>query len=395
MKIVITGYTYTRKNLFDVFESYPEKENLYFFLPNNWKAKNGQVIFKPFTAPGFNIKHSRSFFFHSDYPIIGGLMKGWMPALFFYLPWYRFVKKAEILFTTGEPNLLSTLCNAVWAKMLGMKHVFHYWENISYESKDAGLKLMLKKFIIRLTIYFSDGAICGMKKAEGILKSLDKAGSLVIGTFLHAGFSPEKFKPGLKPVLRTRFGLENKTVFLFVGALGYRKGLQVAIKSLAELSKKNSNLALIIVGSGEYKKELESLVDELSLREVVYFIPWMSHEELPQVYCSADVFIYPSIPYQGWEEQFGYSIAEASLSGLPIISTQTGSIDEVIVDGDTGIMVSPDDVSSLVEAMKKLASDPDERFRMGKAGRELVKTRYGNKVIAQKIYNFFKHVGKS
>src|ERR1051326_8647347 len=117
MKIVISGYTYTRQNLFEVFGSYPEKDNLLFVLPNNWTAKNGSVKFRPFHKPGFQIYHSPAYFSHSEYPLLGGLMKGWMPLLPFYLAWFRITKGANILFTTGEPNLLSTLYNAFWAKL--------------------------------------------------------------------------------------------------------------------------------------------------------------------------------------------------------------------------------------------------------------------------------------
>ena len=193
MKIVITGYTYTRPNLFEVFEFYPEKENLFFILPNNWKAKGGQVTFKPFKKEGFSIYHSPAFFFHSHYPLLGGLFKGWMPFLVFRLIWLRVVKKAKILYTAGEPNLLATLYNAFWAKILGMKHIFLFWENIPYEQTDKGAKLFLKKLIIKANIALSDGAICGMKKAKDILLSFHP--NFPVEVFLHAGFNVERFRP--------------------------------------------------------------------------------------------------------------------------------------------------------------------------------------------------------
>ena len=392
MKIVITGYTYTRQNLFDVFESYPAKEDLFFILPNNWTAKDGKVRFEPFIRQGFQIYHSPAFFKHSNYPVIGGLLKGWMPFFVFRLMWLRFTQGVDILFTTGEPNLLSTLYNAFWANILGMKHIFHFWENIPYEEKDRGFKLALKQWIIKINLALSDGALCGMRKAEDILKSFKP--HLVFDTFLHAGLDPNRFKPGPASDIRQQYNLEGKTVFLFVGALGYRKGIHVALKALAEIKKKEP-VRFLIVGTGEYKSELEKMVQELSLEEEVIFIPWIENEKLPAIYNAADIFVYPSIPHEGWEEQFGYSIAEASLSGLPIISTRTGSIGEVLIDGETGIMTPPDDVFALAEAMKKLYSDADMRSRMGKAGRELVKTRYSNEVIARKMFEFFKHVRQS
>ena len=170
MKILLSGYTYTRENLFEVFESYPRKEDLYFILPSNWREKGGKVRYQSFKKPGFNIYHSPALFFHSNYPVIGGLFKGWMPFFVFRFAWLKFTKGVDILYTTGEPNLLGTLYNALWAKIFGVKHMFNFWENIPYEQKDKGLKLFFKKLVVKANIALSDGALCGQTKAENILR---------------------------------------------------------------------------------------------------------------------------------------------------------------------------------------------------------------------------------
>jgi len=392
MKIAITGYTYTRKNLFEVFDSYPEKDNLYFILPNNWKAKGGKVVFKPFKKEGFKIYHSPAFFFHSHYPIIGGLFKGWMPFFVFRLFWLRIFKKVDILYTAGEPNLLATLYNAFWAKILGMKHIFLFWENIPYEKKDKGLKLFFKRSIIKANIALADGAICGMHKAEQILKSFNPR--FPVRTFLHAGFNTNKFKPGLEPKLRNELGLKDKFIFLFVGALGYRKGLHFILDILSDLKEKYKNLYFILIGSGTYEKDLKKQVEDLKL-DNVKFIPWLPNEELPYIFSSVDAFLYPSIPHKGWEEQFGYSIAEASLSGLPVISTNTGSIYEVLVDGRTGIMIPPNSKEDLQKAMERLINNSALRNQLGKEGREFIKKNFSNEIIAEKLFNLFRETYES
>lgn len=388
MKVLIVGYTYTRTNLIEVFDSYPDKQNLFFILPNNWQAKNGTVKFKPFRRTGLNIYNSRAFFFHSNYPIIGGLFKGWMPFFIFRLLWLRIFKGVGIMFSTGEPNQLSTTYNALWAKLLGMKFAFNYWENISYEQKDSGIKLKIKKIIVKINVRLSDGAICGMHKAESILRTFSN--KIKIGTFLHAGFDVNRFNPDVEPKMRRELGLDGKTVFLFVGALGYRKGIHLVFEALKQLNQKYNDLFFLVIGSGEYESALKKRADELGLGNMVKFIPWLPNEDLPSIYTSSDVFVYPSIPYQGWEEQFGYSIAEASLCNLPVISTNTGSIYEVLLDGETGLMVPPDNVDQLRNAMEKLILNKDLRVSLGNRGREYIKNNFSNEVISGKIYNFFK-----
>ncbi|MBP9822426.1 MAG: glycosyltransferase family 4 protein [Candidatus Pacebacteria bacterium] len=393
MRVLVTGYTYTRENLFEVFNSYPEKDKLAFILPSNWTAKNGTVKFKPFKKEGFEIYHSPAFFHHSNFPIIGGLFKGWMPFFVFRLLYLKFTKGIDVMFSTGEPNLLSTTYNALWSKLLGIKFVFNYWENIPYENKDKGSKLFIKKAIISMNVWLSDGAICGMHKAEDILRTF--GGNLKIGTFLHAGFNPEKFKPGLDhKEFSQKYGLENKKVFLFVGALGYRKGIHLVLDIISKL-KSAYPIKFLIVGSGEYKKELDKKVQELSLESDVVFIPWIENDRLPIIYNSADIFLYPSIPYQGWEEQFGYSIAEASLCGLPVISTNTGSIYEVLLDGKTGLMVAPDSIEQLRSAIVELVDNPEKSIMLGRSGREFVEKNFSNGVISKKMFRLFSEVNES
>jgi glycosyltransferase involved in cell wall biosynthesis len=390
MKILLSGYTYTRENLFEVFESYPEKENLYFILPSNWKEKRGKVTYQNFIKSGFNIYRSRAFFFHSNYPIIGGLFKGWMPFFVFRFAWLKLTKGVDILYTTGEPNLLGTFYNAVWAKIFGVKHIFNFWENIPYEQKDKGIKLFFKKLIIKANIALSDGALCGMTKAEFILRTFSK--DITIGRFLHAGFNENRFRPNLEPILRKELGLENKFVLLFVGALGYRKGIHLVLDAVADLKNEFNNLHFIVIGSGEYEDSLKLKVKNLKLENMVTFIPWMDNKKLPEVFNSADVFVYPSIPHEGWEEQFGYSIAEASLCGLPVISTKTGGIDEVLINGKTGIAIDPDNVSELKNAMIRLITNRDLSKEYGQNGRQFIIDNYSNTIIAKKIYDLFKKV---
>lgn len=386
MKVVVTGYTYTRTNLFEVFDYYPEKESLYFILPSNWKAKKGRVVFKPFKKEGFSIFHSPAFFFHSHYPLLGGLLKGWMPFFVFRLIWLRIFKGVKVLYTAGEPNLLSTLYNGFWAKILSMKHIFLFWENIPYEQKDRGIKLWLKKLIIKANMALADGAICGMHKAKNILLTFKP--KFPVEVFLHAGFNTERFKPLRNHV--SKWG--DRFVFLFVGALGYRKGIHLVLEALAELKEKYSDLFFLVIGSGSYEKDLKFKVKSLNLEDMVKFIPWLPNEDLPQVYNSADVFLYPSFPHEGWEEQFGYSIAEASLCGLPTISTKSGSIDEVLIDGKTGLMISPNNILELKEAMEKLINNPALRKQLGENGRKYIVENFSHQIIAKKLFNLFKKV---
>ena len=121
-------------------------------------------------------------------------------------------------------------------------------------------------------------------------------------------------------------------------------------------------------------------------------IPWLNPAGIRELLSASHVFLYPSMPYGGWEEQFGYSMAEASLVELPIISTKSGSIEDVVINNRTGILVWPDDVEELSQAMILLAKDENLRMTMGQAGRRYIIDNFTYKIVVGKFYEFFKKI---
>ena len=155
--------------------------------------------------------------------------------------------------------------------------------------------------------------------------------------------------------------------------------------------KEIPNARFIIAGSGEYDDEIDELIKTLNLSDYIVRMPWVSHNELRHILSASDMFIYPSFSYGGaGKNSSGYSMAEASLMELPVISTLSGSINEVVIDRETGILVKPEDVQILKEAMIELGQDEDLRHKMGKAGRNYVVNNFSNKIVAEKFYEFFK-----
>ncbi|MDO8496466.1 MAG: glycosyltransferase [bacterium] len=387
MNILIAGYAYIRENYFNTFKFYPESEKISFLLPKIWKSKGGKVVFHP--PKDLNIFLSRAYFYHSHYPLVGGLLKGWIPVFPFVLKRLKKEKKLNVVYSPSEPVLLTTLYQGFWSKFFGLKHIIFTWENISYDKKLRGFSGLIKKLILWLNIYYSDGIICGNKKAEAIIKDLTKKPTAVIPL---SGVDEVFFKPEEKESSKEKYNLTNKIVFTFIGAIGHRKGIHFAIESFKDVVKEIPNARLIIAGSGEYDKEIDELIKKLNLSDCIVRMPWIGHSELRHILSASDVFLYPSFSYGGWEEQFGYSMAEASLMELPVISTLSGSINEVVIDRETGILVKPEDVPSLKEAMIELGQNEDLRHKMGKAGRNYIVNNFSNKIIAGKFYEFFKKI---
>lgn len=381
--ILIAGYPYIKENYFRTFNYYLERDKVFFLLPKIWKAKGGKLKFHP--PKKENVYATNAFFYHSNYQVIGGLLKGWMPLF----PLFIAKRKFEIVFSPSEPILLATLYQGFWAKLFGLKHVIFTWENIPYESKFRGLNGFFKKIILKFNLFFCDGVICGNNKAKNIFAKLTPKPVAVIPL---SGVDTDFFRREDGPKKIGALDLMGKVVFNFSGAIGYRKGIHIIFEAFKKVLAEIPNAHLLIVGSGEYEESLKLKVESLKLKDVATFIPWVNRDELRQLFSVSDVFLYPSLPHEGWEEQFGYSMAEASLMELPVISTKSGSIDEVILDGKTGLLVEPDNFESLGEAMIKLGKNPELRKTMGQAGRKYIEENYSYQVVANKFYGFFNEI---
>ncbi len=382
--ILITGYPYVRENFLKVFSFYPSDEKLFFLLPKIWKAKSGKVIY--YASKKENIYTTKAFFYHSNYPIIGGLLKGWMPAFPYYL--WRLKKRGLFLvYSCSEPTLLSTLYNGFWTKLFGLKHLVASWENIPLEQKWSGLIHWFRLFIFNLNLFFSDGLIAGNSKGAKIFARYTKKPIVVIP--FH-GLDPGLFNPtsGTSRKFREK-DFSGFIAYTFIGAVDFRKGIHIALKAFKRVIAKSPNVRFIIAGSGKDEKKIEEQVKNLNIQDYVLRYPWLSHSEVKDLLSVSDIFVYPSISYGGWEEQFGYSMAEASLMEVPVISTRTGSIEAVVIDNVTGILVQPINITELAEAMIKLAKNEDLRKSMGQAGREHIIKNFSHKVVAQKFWQFF------
>lgn len=125
-------------------------------------------------------------------------------------------------------------------------------------------------------------------------------------------------------------------------------------------------LRLLIAGDGPLRRDLERLRDELGLGDKVRFLGF--RDGIWGTFKALDVFVVSS---RG--EGLGVSLVEAMACGLPVVATRVGGIPEVVLDGETGILVPPGDPRALGEALVRLASDRKLREEMGRGARELAR----------------------
>jgi Glycosyltransferase len=172
------------------------------------------------------------------------------------------------------------------------------------------------------------------------------------------GTDMKRFDPSLynRETTRNQFGIpQAKIVIGVLGRIDPQKGQEEFIRAIPILLKHQTNLHFIIAGDeteGQhgFKKTLEDLSIELGVSDEVQFLPFT--DAVPEFMSALDIFVLPS-----HTETFGFVLVEALAMGKAIVATNSGGVPEIITNGSTGLLVPPQNVPALAEAILKLLKD--------------------------------------
>jgi len=201
------------------------------------------------------------------------------------------------------------------------------------------------------------------------------------------GCDTKKFNSSLYPNnFFKRMGI-NSLIVLFVGRLAEKKGISYLIEALKDDCLDNIDYKLIIVGEGPLLMQLKEIAKRFNVEGKIIFLGEKSHDELPEIYASADVFCAPSITASdGDKEGFSLVLIEAASSGLPVIVTRRGE-DESVINNVTGIAVEEKRSDEITRAIYELLSSDQLRIEYGKNGIEHAK-QFDWKIIGGKYSSF-------
>ena len=140
------------------------------------------------------------------------------------------------------------------------------------------------------------------------------------------------------------------------------KRVELLLEVVQRLRGQVPRVALVLVGGGGEEARIRRLVAEMSLRERVIFTGFLANPE--RVYPAFDLYVAASL-----KEGLPLSLVEAMGAGLPIVATDVPGHRDVVVHGETGLLVRPGDAAAMAEAIVSLVSSPMRRKAMGEAGR--------------------------
>lgn len=202
------------------------------------------------------------------------------------------------------------------------------------------------------------------------------------------GLDVEYFSPA-KPRQDIRSELGIPPGHLLVGIISYLrdyKGHRYFVEAAAKVLKQHQAVAFLIVGEGPEEQNIRGQIERLGMTADVRLLGF--RDDLLDVFRSLDLFVIPTV--EG--DTIPQVLMQALAIGLPVVSTTTGSIPDVLAEGEAGFIVPPRDPDALAERIGRLLTDPALRAAMGRRGRQTVEQSYSINRMVDELERVYRRV---
>jgi glycosyltransferase involved in cell wall biosynthesis len=200
---------------------------------------------------------------------------------------------------------------------------------------------------------------------------------------IHTGVDTRHFFP--RPIPKDR-----APSIVFVGKIVGNKGIRKLAEAAIRLAGSFPGLTVRVLGDGDPALigELRTMVAEAGFPDLLDIVGYVPNRCLPEHLSRADVFALPS----SFEGGPGFAYLEAMACGLPVIGCSGTGVADVVVPGETGLLVPPDDVDALASALRYLLSCPEDGAAMGERARQFVLREADSSVCLRRLESFYETV---
>ncbi|MBN1493691.1 MAG: glycosyltransferase family 4 protein [Candidatus Omnitrophica bacterium] len=288
------------------------------------------------------------------------------------------VKKLKNLVCMANPDIVHTESSRsiIYLKLVLWKRKIPIVWHVRVSNSEPSLYELLLYYCSARIIAISHAVKKRFIRFPGAAKKIEVIYNAVEGTYANSGeliVGHMDYHEGLDTI-----------VIGIVGRITPLKGHTTFVRAAAQVIEQGYKARFLIVGKGdqEYEEELRALIEQLGIQGSVIFTGYQ--EDVTKIMRTLDILVCASL-----EEAFSRVIIEAMAHAKPVIATQVGGIPEVVADGETGILVPPEDADELTQAIIKLSADKELRFNMGSCGEQRVKDMFlveNNVAKVQAVY---------
>jgi len=283
------------------------------------------------------------------------------------------------------------LCGTAHHSMMLPSWLLKATRNIPFGVFGYGLDLLrpqkrIYKPIFNLLVKSADAVFVISRRTSNIAMDIVGAKPEKIHT-IHPPVNLDLSRKVSPDAIRSALCLENKKCILSVGNLVERKGHDMVIRALPEIINKVPNVHYIVIGRGSNENHLRKLARDLNIESYITFAGFIPDDDLGSYYALCDVFVMISreIPEKGDIEGFGIVYLEANLFGKPVVAGRSGGVSDAVLNGQTGLMVNPNDPMDVANTVTRLLLDPDLAHRLGAMGRSRVLEEFLGQSAVQKL----------
>ena len=270
------------------------------------------------------------------------------------------------VFHAHHPFLLGPAAERL-ARRAGRPLVFTY--HTRYEKYAHYVPLtrpLVEAAAVRLSTRFAARVDAVIAPSVVVRDELERRGVQAPVAVVPTGVDLERFRPGDRRTARRALGLpEHAPVLLYVGRLDREKSVDRVLLAFERIASTVPRARLLLVGHGKEAERLRRRAATLSAAAGVQFLGVRAHDTLPVCYQAADLFLFASET-----ETQGLVLAEAAACGLPAVAVDASGCDEVVRDGDTGLLTK-NDPTALAEAAIGLLLDGERRSAMARRARDV------------------------
>ncbi len=248
--------------------------------------------------------------------------------------------------------------------------------------KKLGFKLF-KNLLLRNLISNTEMFLPVNPFAKKFLKNIGIPNKKI--ELLPLGADSNLFHPNEKArnEIRESLGVQkNEVLFIFTGIINPSKDIETMIKALSKVTKKSSNVKLLLLGEGDnkYIENIKNMISTEELEDQVIFHDFVDHSDLPKYFNAADVGIFPG--------KLGISILEAVATGLPVIVSDSTAT-KYIISNNNGFLIKRGNIEELTNKILRYSQEPTLRKKHQRNALEIVKEELSWKKIAEKSINIY------
>ena len=291
------------------------------------------------------------------------------------------IERPELIYTFSHPN---TVIFSYLAKLRGLVDRVV----VSYHAMgDTGGTRQVVPYLLPL-----------LRRADALLAVAEIQKNYLVETeglprekirVIHNGVDTLKYRPASsdeRVALRKELGFAaDDVVLITVASLKPLKRIDALLEAAATLRSGGAKLCVVVAGDGSERRPLEALAVRLGIAERVWFAG--VRDDVERLLRASDVFVLASRT-----EAFPNVVLEAMATGLPVVTTDVGSVREMVENGASALVVPPGDDPALAGALQKLCERSDLRKTLGRRGRDIVEERFRFDDMCAKRENLFEEL---